>query len=105
MMKLLTLFWSVYIFAMAILPCHDSSIYEDFCCHEKKETHQKDKHENHTCTPFCVCVCCGSLVVLGQEFVSPAPVFAVSEMVSIKVLLKHYFVSNYFGFIWQPPKL
>lgn len=65
--------------------------------------HQQDKDDN--CTPFCTCTCC-SASVIAVEFI-PFQVIKPQEFnISEKVSIRNFsFVSNFFGNIWQPPKI
>lgn len=66
--------------------------------------HTSHQHEAETCSPFCICACC------GQNFVNNAygstieikPIVFAREQVSI---YKGFFTSDLCANIWQPPKI
>jgi hypothetical protein len=95
--------WSIYLFALAVLPCSDNTE----CASNNQQvlmtaTHSDHDHEEESCTPLCLCSCCGT------QSISPFaqhvnPVFFDTGLktgsVYSSVLLEDYPAS-----IWQPPK-
>lgn len=71
---------------------------------EKKQ----DSHQNHnddSCSSFCICNCCGRIVIAEKTvFVLPNS-DALKAYNSLKFNYTPHFYSNYFGNIWLPPKL
>ncbi|MFC6269488.1 DUF6660 family protein [Frigoriflavimonas asaccharolytica] len=106
-MRLFTFFFSIYLFALAVVPCADAmTIHEQFS--QNSEFSQTDQHsENHQdlCTPFCTCSCCG--ISLDIKFASVFLKFpeAKSEFYKIIANRQTSLFSNYNGSIWQPPKI
>ncbi|WP_346770863.1 DUF6660 family protein [Flavobacterium filum] len=106
-MKLFAFFMAIYILVLSAVPCSD--VHND--CNDKKtkteltqnHDHQQDQDDN--CTPFCTCTCC-SASVIAVDFVpfqiKNPTVFHISEKVSLR---NFTFISNFFGSIWQPPKI
>ena len=69
-----------------------------------QETHSHNK-EKDSCSPFCICSCCGSQIVSYFKTVSYN--FAIISK-EIKTQLPTYtskFTSNFYGSIWQPPQI
>lgn len=106
-MKWLLTIWAVYLLALASLPCSDASNQ----CKDngpkvetvKAHSHEKDKDDN--CAPFCYCSCCSvsfaSFDFKLLEVTQPKVAFAEKKI----TLRNHQLVSNYYGNIWNPPKL
>ena len=106
-MKFFTLIFSIYILALSVMPCSD---VHNVCNTKKSKTeltqthnHQQDQDDN--CSPFCTCACCSTSVV-SLDFVP----FQIKKTTEFSITQKHTirnfsFVTNFFGNIWQPPKL
>ena len=109
-MKWLNIILSIYLVALACLPCADGGIDTDHSSTAQKElvadrhNHSEDKHIDN-CSPFCICNCCGAQILNY----SPVTVFEFSRAISlITVALPTYtsiLTSNFHGSIWQPPQL
>ncbi|WP_369815746.1 hypothetical protein [Arachidicoccus ginsenosidimutans] len=57
------------------------------------------------CSPFCICNCCSSTVALkAAGFFLPLskPVITTKRIYPIR---DFSFISNFYGNIWQPPKI
>lgn len=98
---------AIYILVLSAVPCSDA---HNDCNDSKVKTeltkdhdHQEDHDDN--CSPFCTCACC-SVSAITMDFspyqVKTNFVFASVQKVSIR---NSSFVSNFFGNIWQPPKI
>ena len=106
-MKAIVFFMALYILVLGAVPCSDM---HNKCNTENSKTeltqnhdHQQDQDDN--CTPFCTCACC-SASVIAVDFapfkLKNPTVFHISEKVSLR---NFTFISNFFGSIWQPPKI
>jgi hypothetical protein len=106
-MKAIVFFMAIYILVLSAVPCNDMHNK----CNSKNvksvltqnHNHQQDKDDS--CTPFCTCSCCSASVVALNftpfRIKKPA-VFSITQ----KIIIRNFsFVSNYFGTIWQPPKI
>lgn len=86
------------------MPCADMEV--SVVEHSSKEiTSNKDKHshDSDTCSPFCVCNCCGH-----HSFVYQMSFHIVETKSDIEIKLPEYqslLASTYFGSIWQPPQI
>lgn len=105
-MKIVNYIFSIYLIMLSCLPCADMEIGSPMDSSKeitsKNENHSHDK-DNDTCSPFCVCNCCGS-----QGFVSNIPCDFLSFKNSIDTRIPEYkstITCNYFGSIWQPPQI
>jgi hypothetical protein len=67
--------------------------------------HQQHPHDEEACSPFCSCACCGQTI--------PGHV-SIARYSNNKVYLPgkthpltpdHFIESDFFGNIWQPPKI
>jgi hypothetical protein len=107
-MKLLYFLLSVYLVALSCLPCADMEVN---CAADSAKNlganHEKQSHEEGSdlCSPFCVCNCCGAQFVTFQttpsiDFPTVTTVIATKESI-----YKSTFTSNFYGSIWQPPKI
>ncbi len=107
LMKNLWLLFSIYILILSVLPCTD---VEE--CNYPSQTpisittqHQDHKHEKEHCSPFCTCACCStsfSISYLNAFQISAKLVFNTSISYP---LFNENIKSNFFGNIWQPPKI
>ena len=108
-MKVFSSIMALYMMVLFIIPCAD--MYEKDINHNHSIEISYQHIRNHTetqdsCTPFCVCGCCGMVsgVVLQWN------AFDFNEILSFdiskpKIYYKSVFISLYFGEIWQPPKI
>ena len=93
---------------LSCMPCADMEVNLS-AYNESQLVLKSDKHSHETstdsCTPFCVCNCCGSQIVnFSSSTIVDFPI--LSE--GIKTPLPTYksvFTSNFFGSIWQPPQI
>jgi hypothetical protein len=88
---------------LSVLPCSD-----DANCNqdnvEQIADHSDHEHEEDTCTPFCVCTCCGSV-----GFTVSIPFFDIQiekyEITQSVISYDPHFISSYHYSFWQPPKI
>jgi len=104
-MKFFTLIFSVYILALSILPCGDQRD-----CNQSEQTaitattdHENHNHEQETCTPFCICACCGS-VFSNLYYPATLSLFVPTSSKNLPVYQNAFVREIYFN-IWQPPKI
>ncbi|MBK6819564.1 MAG: hypothetical protein IPH78_07780 [Bacteroidetes bacterium] len=106
MKKVLTLLFSFYLLALAVMPCSD----KDDCKYMSADqsTYTTTDHSDHdsdteNCSPFCMCACC------GQTFSSSFTNYSLALHVPVSVekfpLYNASFASEVYLSIWQPPKL
>lgn len=103
-MKFIAILLSVYTIFLTCLTCADSQVNDTSQCSiSKSET--SDNHEADTCSPFCICNCCGSQVIsqIGDTYFCFTQFLFVSDK-SISKATK-VFISGFFGSFWQPPKI
>ncbi len=97
---------------MFILPCLPCRDIEDGSHLQMQQTisgtgsgAQHGHHEEEACSPFCSCNCCGQNYSPNFHF----PKIAVKKMLVSSVKEDTYsgifLPSDFFGNIWQPPKL
>jgi primosomal protein N' len=109
-MKFFSVIFSLYILVLSCLPCGDAD--ECKVADSENMTISKEKHPEHQqdtedCSPFCTCACCGSTIVyhfqglVSMTEESPS-FFPLRERIVIK---NDSFASNFYGNIWQPPKI
>ncbi len=107
-MKWLNIILSVYLIALACMPCADmeiNSATHSLATHQS--THENHSHDkaNDLCNPFCTCNCCGAQIL--SFFPAISYDFPLISMVikTKEPFYKYVFVSNFYGSIWQPPQL
>jgi hypothetical protein len=103
--KTILLIFSVYLLLLPGISCAGV----DNCGDEEKTAVSKiaghDEHEEDDCGSFCTCSCCVHIVSVNFQSL----VIAINKPIAESV--KHNFYhnislpSNYFGNIWQPPKM
>lgn len=103
-MRFTALIFSVYIFALALMPCSDSADHS----HDGEnqiaitQTHG-DAAEHHAdmCSPFCLCQCCQTSVVeLGLAFIPNLP----ADFESVQSNYSRNFQGGFPTGILQPPR-
>jgi hypothetical protein len=102
-MRIFCILLSIYFLTLSALPCTDEQVGA-----EKQDTeltvagHTSHDHEQETCSPFCICACCGVSVFLSMNTceirITEVPVNNSIPFVSGQVL-------EVPQSIWQPPKL
>ena len=98
--------FSMYIMALTIMPCTDSvTCKNDSPASTSSNQHDHREDEADSCSPFCVCACCG---VAGLLFPSPKLFFIKSKKANTPTQASTYnseFISTYYYTFWQPPKI
>ncbi len=103
-MRFTAFVFSVYIFALALMPCGDSADHS----HESEnqiaitQTHNDPaEHQADMCSPFCLCQCCQTSVVkLSLAFIPNLS----AEFISVKSNYTRNFQSGFPAGILQPPR-
>ena len=104
-MRFFITIFSMYIMALAMMPCTDAVTCENEKSATASSHHDHGDDEKDSCSPFCVCACCG---VAGVLFSSPKLFFTKSKKVHTPALVSTYnseFLSTYYYTFWQPPKI
>ena len=121
-MRVATILFSVYLFLLAFVPCTDgvrmatSSDAETMTqtdAHDHTDFNHESDHSDHhderdcedLCTPFCLCSCCPSPVLLTavSTFTPSSQVVAIStEVLPFSSVIVP---SSFFNTIWQPPRV
>ena len=106
-MKIFAYFMALYILVLSVVPCSD--VHNN--CNDKKATteltqnhdHQQDQDDN--CSPFCICNCCQTAMTLNFTNTT----FKIKNLfveIDVKIANRNFsFISNFYGNIWQPPKI
>ncbi|WP_306350227.1 DUF6660 family protein [Flavobacterium sp. '19STA2R22 D10 B1'] len=106
-MKWYLIFLSVYILSLACIPCADAHGIEISTTEQSSiKKHDIEQHMDvDSCSPFCICNCCGSPIFNSIQFFT----FDLKESNAVitKKLSDYQFVfsSNFYASIWQPPQL
>lgn len=97
-MKIIAYILALTILGLSVYPCTDG-----LHCDEEQEMamHNHAEDEGDSCSPFCICACCGSSYVKGKakatEPIMKRTLFAVNFHYST-----HYSFS-YQSTVWHPP--
>jgi hypothetical protein len=107
-MRFFIAIFCTYILALAIMPCTDMETCENDVHIISISAHHHDHKEDHgdTCSPFCVCACCGG--IMGFILTSNNVLFDHPEKINNPAFISNYnsiFNSAYFYSFWQPPKI
>ena len=107
-MKFLTIIFAFYLLFLPCIPCADKEECNDNSKTEitSSSTNHKDhKNEKENCNPFCSCACCGQIYypnILSNKVVITKPIGNDKlQFFYTNISLS----SDFFGNIWQPPKL
>ena len=112
MMKIVVHVFTVYLFALSLVPCSDGGggIVE-MLNHLSGIEHQHfSDHEEHSngcsddaCSPFCICSCCSSMIDIPEklplQIKIPLPSPETTPLFISTIISSTFHVS-----IWQPPK-
>ncbi len=108
-MRFITFLLAIYILLLSIVPCsdtHNDCVTKDT---QKKEIgtshHDHNQDQDDNCSPFCTCSCCAmayTVMNFSQYECKVLKEYTFSEKVAIPEESYH---SNYYGNIWQPPKI
>lgn len=106
-MRHLAFIFSIYLLALSLMPCSDvpDERQSNAAKREliKSYSHQADR--NDICSPFCTCNCCSTSVSL--KFI-PYLIRSVKPNAgtALQYPIRDFtLVSNFYGNIWQPPKI
>ncbi len=109
-MKLFSVIFSMYILVLSCLPCgdvDDCKVADNDKVSFSKTSHSEHQEDTETCSPFCICACCGTNIAYNFFFSTPISekqTTQYSQKLNI-VYTNDSFSSNFYGNIWQPPKI
>jgi hypothetical protein len=103
-MKFFAIILSFTIFYLVSIPCVDEIIHSNKSAIEHTSPQENPcNHSDHdACSPFCVCSCCGVVVVMSFIYFDSIPYLILQAI--INPIQKSLYSSFYQSF-WQPPKL
>jgi len=108
MVKLLTLLFALYILLLPCIPCTDQVDCGGIAQTEMQSqpgNAQDHRHENEACNPFCNCACCGQNLDPQVQFCKTIALQSSSIQKQENLYSNISLPSDFFGNIWQPPKL
>jgi hypothetical protein len=89
---------------LSILPCNDELEAHEITTHAiVTVTHQQDASAAESCSPLCLCACCGQQVVAPSQTYFEMPI-SIAKAKNITIVNGIAPQKRAFG-IWQPPKL
>lgn len=98
-----------YLLGMMMLPCSDAYNECNLAQTRQSKVEVSNEHShgtdaNDNCSPFCNCSCCQTTIdtkFLAKKDEEPKALFKEKKF----LFTNQRFVSNYYGNIWQPPKI
>ncbi|WP_394332461.1 DUF6660 family protein [Niabella drilacis] len=106
-MKFFALLFVVYLLAVSVMPCSDgySRCNTSGSGTEMTRSHDHPASHRDICGPFCICSCCGATANFAFQLLK-ADATKAPDVKARKFLPRDFFfISNYYGNIWQPPKI
>ncbi|MET3125450.1 hypothetical protein ABID42_000538 [Arcicella rosea] len=101
----------MYILVLSCLPCGDVNDCNKVSSNNQyslsKTKLPKHTEDTETCSPFCTCACCGMNIAFSFHL----PALTIEKESSfytenpIIVYKNESSISNFYGNIWQPPKV
>ncbi len=100
----------MYILVLSCLPCgdmEDCKVLSDDNISFSTTSHSEHQEDTETCSPFCICACCGTNIAYNFFFPTYTPEKQPNfySQKSKIVYANDSFSSNFYGNIWQPPKI
>ncbi len=98
---------AIYFTALSIMPCTDG--ISQIETHTSSEVSVSDNHHDHShneedgCTPFCVCACCGTIVVMPSIFQIGMRRIDLTSTYQFSYTFDYSF--DYNEGIWHPPAI
>jgi hypothetical protein len=85
------------------MPCTDGILFiESTCSSELEHKHHDHSHDtNDTCTPFCTCACCGSIIAMPHIYQLPQSKIELSSSYQFHYAFDYFF--DYNEGVWHPP--
>ncbi len=100
------LIFSIYLLALPGIACAVTDVCSDEAEHVVTQTDNHTSNEDEEdCGNFCTCSCCVHIVSVNFQ---AAVILNEKQLFKNKQLSSYYSISlpsNYFGNIWQPPKM
>ncbi|MDF2517246.1 MAG: hypothetical protein K0R59_2542 [Sphingobacterium sp.] len=107
-MRVIVFILITYILGLSFVPCSDANIRSEVTAMETQlnEPHKHSEETNDSCSIFCYCNCCsGNITVFEYQLPKiegiPISIYFDNRMPVLDIPIS----SNYFGTIWQPPKV
>lgn len=103
-MHWLKIIFTFYMLALACLPCADVEDGMDNSQIIITKTHRNTKNtQPETCSPFCICNCCGQRLSNPQSFAIID--FTTTYINKKQSAFQSFSLQNVMNNIWQPPRL
>jgi hypothetical protein len=103
--KTIMLIFSIYLFLLPGIACAGEDDCKDELENVAAKTTNHNEHEKEDCGNFCTCSCCVHIVSVNFQL----PLISIDKPIGESARLSCYnnisLPSNYFGNIWQPPKM
>jgi hypothetical protein len=108
-MKFFTLVFSFYLLVVSLLPCSDArnectDASQQFQV-EQASAHNHQSDHNDVCSPFCTCTYCNVIAGFALQPLKAIDLKPVVKGTPQYPVHHTFFISAYFGNIWQPPRI
>ncbi|WP_343559330.1 DUF6660 family protein [Sphingobacterium sp.] len=107
-MRVIVFILITYILGLSFVPCSDANMRSEVTVMETQlnEPHDHREDTSDSCSIFCYCNCCsGNITVFEYQLPKiegiPISIYFDNRMPVLDIPIS----SNYFGTIWQPPKV
>ena len=102
-MRSVALIFAIFFAGLTVIPCTDAEIAEDTIetVLEDGLEHQHDS-ESDLCTPFCVCHCCHTHLIIQQSFMSD---LVIRSFPTTKSAYTDPITTGFVGSLLQPPQV
>lgn len=100
--KALSIFFCFYFIALMAKPCADKGDCNEFNQIKTSQSEHQKEHSDEICTPFCVCSCCSTNVLVTDYSCALINLTLINAIYKAQEDSK---ISSIIISIWQPPKL
>lgn len=106
-MKWFRIILAVYLLCLALVPCTDQVFNENNLTSNLtfNSSNQQPEAVHDTCSPLCLCNCCGINITLFKIKSKETPKDPVVFTQLIVLWKEQYIDLGYLDDIWQPPRL
>lgn len=103
--KIIVFLFSLYLLALPGISCAQTiGCADEIQCNTSKDETGK-QHQDEDCGSFCTCTCCVHVVTVNQFLSHVVDINNTGFHHNYFNSSNHTIPSNYFGNIWQPPRI
>ncbi|MBS1752782.1 MAG: hypothetical protein KF741_06270 [Ferruginibacter sp.] len=104
-MKIIVFLFSLYLLALPGISCAQSIGCANEIQNSTAKSENGKQHQDEDCGTFCTCTCCVHVVTVNQFLSQAVIINNTGNHHNYFNYSKHKIPSNYFGNIWQPPRI